>query len=258
MHDPMTVAFTIYNPIPRRAKRKDSSPDKKRLTLGRKRYVNAANLGEPIFHWWLPRAWEPRIAGRAFEFRELVVIWHVEPGGHDSGDICKHYTRWQDAEGAWQMKHLHGWKFHVHHWKVTVRPLQHLHRAVVQRCEWCDGRSTKKHRVDIQSSWDGEKGRHWWSSHPGVYHSGCLTATVIHTACVCEVPLVEKFNGAYGTCSTCHRKYRDEAGWRGYRAAIELVGAPVPGKMWTWPRQINVHEIRERLDAERAAETTAS
>lgn len=247
MHDPMVVAFEIRNPIPRRVRWKDRRPGAKRWTLGRRRYVNAEHLGEAIYHWWLPRAWEPRIAGRAFGTRSFITVWHVEPGGHDSGDVCPHYTRWQDEDGRFHSKPLNAWRWHVHHWRIQVAPLQDLRRRLFQRCAWCGGRSTKKNCVNHSLSWDGPKAKHFWRSHPGVYHGGCSSAPGVQRACLCESPLV---TGKYEMCAGCGKRFVDEARWIGTRAAVARNGMPVEGRPWSWPADINVHKIKQELEAQ--------
>jgi len=41
-----------------------------------------------------------RLVGRRY-WPALITIWHVEPNGHDSGEVCKHSHRWQEPDGTW-------------------------------------------------------------------------------------------------------------------------------------------------------------
>lgn len=247
----MVVAFEIHNPIPRRNPWRDARPGQKRWTLGRRMFTNKEHIGQAVYPWWRPQAWEPRVAGRAFAMRSLLTIWHVEPGGHDSGEICKHHRRWQDSEG-WHTHQLRAWRFHVHHWRIQVPVIQELRRRLFQRCGWCGGWSTTKNPVNHSSQWES-KPKRWWSSDPNLYHGGCATARIVDGSCLCEVPLVENFNGAYGTCTGCEKYYRSEAVWIGHREAVVTAGIPERGKPWVWPEWIDVREIETRLNADRGA-----
>jgi hypothetical protein len=73
MHDPYVVAFEIRRPWPRRV------------------------------HW----------GTRRWYFPPIITVWHVEPGGHDSGEICRHYDRETK-------KITNGWRWHVWHWKLQI------------------------------------------------------------------------------------------------------------------------------------------
>jgi hypothetical protein len=168
MHDPLVVAFEIRRPWPH--------TDRAMTVDGRE---------VPAYRYWPP----------------LVTVWHREPGGHDSGDICEHYRRYQDDAGEWQMKILRGWRFHAHHWKIQVHALQRLRRRLLTRCAWCGGRSRKRDVVNFSRSWDGPRGR-WWQGEPGLYHHDCSSVAGAHATCVCEHPVLE-YNG-YGQCARCN------------------------------------------------------
>lgn len=152
MHDPMVVAFDIRRPWPRRSDYGKSSPR------------------------WSFRGCFWQIAGRRYYWPSMVTIWHVEPGGHDSGEVCKHYTRAQDPDtGKWTTTYLRGWRWHVHHWRIQVQPLQALRRRALTRCAGCHGRSTKANPVNTSHQWDGPRGR-WWQGEPDLYHQACSSA----------------------------------------------------------------------------------
>lgn len=173
MHDPMVVAMEVHVPIPRRTRWRDARPGQPRWTVGRRRRTNEENLGEPVYPWWRPTGWSPLVAGRSFAWTLLLTVWHVEPNGHDSGEVCKHYHRWQDETGAWHSKPLRAWRWHVHHWRIQVPPLQQICRRLFQRCAQCGGKSTKTQPVNVSHQWDAPRSKRWWKSRPGLYHSGC-------------------------------------------------------------------------------------
>lgn len=230
MHDPMVVAFSIRRPWPRR-----SGPP---LKAGEPKWHWAIHRkhgsdyeGRNPRQWWVPGAWSCffNAFGRRWYFPSVITIWHVEPGGHDSGEICRHSYRWQDSRGKWHSKPLRAWRWHVHHWKVQVVPLQALHRWLFQRCAWCGGPSRKKNPVNVSHSWDGSKGKHWWQGSPGLFHSGCSSAHNVAGSCLCDAPMPDGWNGFYGTCATCGKSYKGEASWVAHHKAIELAGGAEAG-----------------------------
>lgn len=160
MHDPKTVAFAIPRPWPQPG-----------LTKRRRFY------------------WPP-----------LITVWHNEPNGHDSGEVCKHYRRWQDQDGQWRWKSLHGWRWHVWHWSLQIHPYQHLRRWALTRCEWCGGRSRKGDVVNHSLSWDRARGP-WWRGERGLFHGDCTSVYTAHRTCMCVDPLLS--HGDYGQCQFC-------------------------------------------------------
>jgi hypothetical protein len=214
MHDPLVVAFEIRRPWPRRERSHDSIRPHTNRVFPRWRFKlhhdcaacdeqeRAEHAGKRYFPWWKPASWTPfwTIAGCGYYWSPLITIWHREPRGHDSGEVCKHYIRWQDENGKWQSKILHGWRFHVHHWKIQVSPLQELRRRLLTRCAWCGGRSRKRDSVNHSLSWDGPRGR-WWQGEPGLYHGDCASIYGAHAACLCESPVLD--HGGYGRCARC-------------------------------------------------------
>ena len=203
MHDPMTVAFEIRRPWPRRSDYGKSSPR------------------------WSFRGPFWQIAGRRYYWPSLITIWHVEPGGHDSGDVCKRYTRTQDPDtGKWTTTHLRGWRWHVHHWRIQVQPLQALRRTLLTRCAWCHGRSTKTDPVNTSHQWDAPRGR-WWQGESGLFHGDCSLIEHAHRMCLCDVPDIEPQR--HGRCARCSRF----AAWRtdpARREQAALLTAVRPGE----------------------------
>jgi hypothetical protein len=165
MHDPLVVAFEIRRPWPRRRRTH---------------------------------------AGKSFHWPAVITVWHREPGGHDSGEVCKHYIRRQNGDGTWRTEIRNGWRFHIHHWKIQCHPLQDARRRLLTRCTWCGGRHRRCDAVNHSTSCDSPRAR-WWRGERGLYHSDCATVSLAHVACLCEAPTLPF--GGYGRCARC-RKYR--------------------------------------------------
>ena len=155
MHDPLVVAFEIRRPWPKRTSFGERVPEKRwRISWGA---------------FWT-------VAGRGWYWPSLVTVWHREPRSRDSGEVCKHYVRWQDENGEWQSKVIHRWRWHVHHWKIQIRPLQTLRRFVFERCQECGHRFPYGYSP-VSHQWDSPK-RPFWAKDRGTYHFQC--SSVIH------------------------------------------------------------------------------
>lgn len=199
MHDPLVVAFEIRRPWPQLHRQTRSGP---RWKLGRSA-------------WW-------SIAGRGLYFPCMITIWHREPRGQDAGTVCQQHTRYQDADGAWQWKFHHGWRFHIHHWKVQVSPLQALRRRLLTRCAWCGGRHLRRDPVNVSSGWDGKRGP-WWRGERGLYHHDCSGIEYARRVCVCDTPM--RGGDVWGVCAACakmiiHNREPDQLAILRRRAAI--------------------------------------
>lgn len=149
MHDPLTVAFEIRRPWPKPAEW---------------RTKQAAREG---IRWRFNSPFCV-LAGRGLYFPSLITIWHREPGGHDGLSVCS--KRVQRRDGKW--RRTRGWRWHVHHWKIQIHPLQQLRRRLFTRCEVCGGRSTKTDSVNFSQQWDRPRG-HWWQGETGLAHMEC-------------------------------------------------------------------------------------
>jgi hypothetical protein len=102
VHDPLVVAFEIRRPWPRRDRAYDEKP------------------GRVSLHSWRGPFWV--IGGKGFYWPTMVTVWHREPGGRDSGEVCRHYVKRVGADGEYKLKILHGWRFHVVHvrWREII------------------------------------------------------------------------------------------------------------------------------------------
>ncbi|MBT2426136.1 hypothetical protein J7F02_10715 [Streptomyces sp. ISL-112] len=170
MHDPLTVAFEIRRPWPR---------------------VDAYSTRQAArnsVRWQMRRHHPTVIAGRAIRWPSLITVWHRDPSGYDS-TTCPIYPG-------------RSWRFHVHHWRVQVHPLQHWRRLLLTRCTWCGGRSIKSDQTNISHSWDGPRAR-WWQGEKGLFHRDCSSIERAHSTCVCKSPALD--GRSYGQCEACDR-----------------------------------------------------
>ncbi|MGW0566114.1 hypothetical protein [Streptomyces tauricus] len=164
MHDPLTVAFEIRRPWPRLDGYRTEQADR----TGERWKVGGA--------FWV-------LSGRAVYWPGMVTVWHRDPSGYD------HTTC-----------HKQRWRWHIHHWRIQVIPLQQLRRRLLTRCAWCKGRSTKKDQVNISHQWDRARGR-WWQGERGLYHRDCSLIDSARRTCVCVDPLLEHRD--HGRCFAC-------------------------------------------------------
>lgn len=160
----------------------------------------------------------------AFEVGRIVTVWHKEPGrGNDSGDVCKQFHRAQNDLGEWHYVFHHGWKFHVHHWRIQVHALQRLRRRLLTRCEWCGGRDAKGDPVNVHS---GDKIKvPWWKGARNTFHHDCSGVPRAKLECLCDDPLIAT-GGSFGMCAVCgkHRYGRIKSN----HLAVRRLYATVP------------------------------
>lgn len=77
MHDPLVVAFSVRRPWPR------LRPEPARAGT-RWDWGHGRGLG------WRPSPFVT-VAGRRFYFPPFLTVWHREPDGRDSGEVCAHW-----------------------------------------------------------------------------------------------------------------------------------------------------------------------
>lgn len=189
MHDPLTVAFEIRRPWPQRSTLPAAGKGVRwRIRLHHEHWQDGPDsCGCPSpdrnpFPWWKPRSYSAfwRLAGRDYYWPPLIVVWHLEPGGHDALSVCR--RRYQDKAGNWHLSR--GWRWHVAHWRLQFPPLQQLRRRLLTRCTACGGKSVKGHPVNVSRSWDRPHGR-WWQGEDGLYHADCAN---LEAAALCTPP----------------------------------------------------------------------
>lgn len=216
MHDPMVVAHEIRRPWPERSKfsATGSRGDGVRWRIRHhhdhfedtERPGYCGGCDRPMtstyehFPWYKPGSYRAfwRLAGRDFYWPSLITVWHVEPRGRDALTECS--RRYQDRDGGWH--YTKGWRWHVWHWRIQVRPLQKLRRNLLTRCEWCGGRSRKDDVVNHSQQWDGEHSP-WWRGERGLFHGDCSGYDSAHKTCTCAHPATNRTG--YGKCSICLR-----------------------------------------------------
>lgn len=137
----------------------------------------------------IKRPWPDGRIGKRRYWPAMITVWHKEPGGHDWGTVCR-------RGGAW--------RWHVHHLRIQVRPLQHLRRWALTRCAWCGGRHRKGDPVNMSSQWDRSRGR-WWRGETDLRHHDCDVIWRAHGRCLCDDPLLS--DHGHGKCAFCG-KYR--------------------------------------------------
>jgi len=177
----------------------------------------------------------------------MVVAWHREPHGRDSGEVCKHYIRHQEPDGSWKGRPVSAWKWHVHHYRIQVPPLQGLRRSLLTRCAWCGGRSVKGNPVNVSHQWDGPRG-HWWRGEPGLYHCDCSSVARARIGCSCKNPLT---TDRWGECARCGERLYDRSDRQreANRILIEDVPAGTP------PTREVMNLVRNLWAVDRAAKT---
>lgn len=234
MHDPLTVAHEIRRPWPQRSRlpATGSRGDGVRWRIRRHHDCGPWCADDPPHHpgpfpWWKPGSYTAfwRLAGHDWYWPPMVVIWHAEPGGRDGLTLCG--GRYRDRQGRWRWHR--GWRWHVHHWKFQVVPLQHLRRWALTRCAWCGGLLFKGDPVNVSHSWDGPRGR-WWQGEPGLYHGGCSSVAHAHGKCFCADPLLEH-GGGYGRCLACGGFLAWGEGWPPDEADRLLRAIPPGGRI---------------------------
>lgn len=141
MHDPMTLAHRIVNPIPKVSKRLPSPVND---ALGRFKWTIRLRT-KPYPHLYI----SPFIYIGKYElyFESLLDIWHTDPKG-DIGPPC-HGRKY--------------WKWHIHHMSVKFPPWYDFKQKHINKCAWC-GKKYNKELGRVNHS-DGRR----------VYHSQCST-----------------------------------------------------------------------------------
>jgi hypothetical protein len=169
MHDPLTVAFEIRRPWPKG----EAWKTEQAARTGTRWQINGV--------FWV-------LDGRGLYFPPLITVWHRDPSGYDSTTCAIYPGRM--------------WRFHVHHWRLQVHPLQQWRRRLLTRCAWCGGRSVKGDAVNVSHSWDGPRAR-WWQGERGLFHRDCSSIERAHATCVCTRPVLD--HDIYGKCARCDR-----------------------------------------------------
>jgi len=81
------------------------------------------------YPWWEKTSWKRRY------HKSFVTVWHVEPNGHDSGEICK--GRFSSGLSWTTLKFA---ARHVRHLRIQIRPYDRVKRWLFNRCAECGHR----------------------------------------------------------------------------------------------------------------------
>jgi hypothetical protein len=65
-------------------------------------------------------------------------------------------------------------RWHIHHWKITIHPIQALKRALFSRCEVCGKKFKYGDSNVVSSSWYST-GPQWFKSETNLRHMACQT-----------------------------------------------------------------------------------
>lgn len=171
MHDPLVVAFEIPRPWPKWDRSYDAKPGKPRW----KARYQWATWRKPWTGWM--KFWT--VAGRGIYWPAMITVWHREPGGRDSGEVCKHYTRnkWNQDARFWTVKANNRWRWHVHHWRIQVIPIRKIRRFLFERCIAC-GRRYPYGYAPFSHQWDEPLGK-WFRVSRRAYHYECSSLVTL-------------------------------------------------------------------------------
>ncbi|MGW1295127.1 hypothetical protein [Streptomyces sp. NPDC002533] len=203
MHDPLTVAFEIRRPWPQRSPLPAAGHASVRWRARLHHACNASCAGDPqhrngAFPWWRISSYSAfwRINGRDYYWPPLVTVWHREPGGRDGLTVCR--KRILRGDGTYRLTRT--WRWHLHHWRIQVPPLQLLRRRLLTRCAWCQGCSTKGDQVNVSGSFSRTR-TPWWKGEQGLFHMDCSSIARAHDTCTCQHPVLD--HDTYGLCAQC-------------------------------------------------------
>ncbi|MEE9382821.1 MAG: hypothetical protein V3V08_05345 [Nannocystaceae bacterium] len=93
------------------------------------------------------------------------------PGTEDPGPLGGAYGDLNRAIHDWRKRDRRWWqhpRWHIHHWKIQIHPLQEFKRWAFSRCSECGGRFAWG-EAPLSSSWHSS-GPRWFRSEKGIRH----------------------------------------------------------------------------------------
>jgi hypothetical protein len=169
MHDPMTVVYWIKNPFAR--------PDKHgwRPTLITIWHVDPETDGSDDSCDWFGRNMSDAEVNAAFDVRDNEVdnlqAYFKDLHPYDLETIL--LVQWRNARKFYKARPR--WKhprWHIHHWRLQIHPLQHLRRWLFTRCERCGKRFPYGYSPMSSGNYTPAKG---FKGEQGLYHHDCRT-----------------------------------------------------------------------------------
>lgn len=266
MHDPMTVAHEVVLPIPVRRWRGNRTDP--RWGVRRMRRTNPENLGEPVSPWWRPTGWRIFATGHRLGLYRAATIWHVEPGGRDSGEVCGHWVRGDRREflldRPWlirlnpTLRLIPGdrtrkgeaaivstaWKWHVHHWQMQVHLEQKVRRFLLERCEEC-GRRFPWGYAPVSHQWDAPRSRWRDGVVRRAFHHECSSLVSLRQSASQDADAIRWLAEAYRVAEDLdhaqllHRLKRHGSGADGRRWMTERI---VRALGWVYDTESNSYQ----------------
>lgn len=161
MHDPDVQVFEIHIPVPVK-KWASRAPN----GLRRRRYTGGGpeHVGKPMYPTWRPAGWEVVIHGSRIGWWNVLEVWHTEPGGADSGKVCKgmggSQLTWRNVKWAWR---------HRRHIRVWSPPVRRVKAWRTLRCAGCGLRFRWKNDARFSPGWGARE----------VYHDPCMSLRTV-------------------------------------------------------------------------------
>lgn len=202
MHDPMTVAFEIKYPWRAHPELKDSTkPIDQFLKTYRNPFITIWHVdpqkrrkgvhtrSDDTCDWFgSHRRLSPREEALSRAIDELKHTLGFAPYYPDPklyGPDYMSMDAWtaesrigpigelQRAHGDWKARHGFRWhpRWHIHHWKMQIHPLQDLKRWLFSRCRDCGGRFAWG-ETGWTNQWDSG-GPRWFRSERDLHHMNC-------------------------------------------------------------------------------------
>ena len=153
MHDPDVVVFDLHAPIPYLARK--WCKNLPRTGIRRRRRTNSENLGEPVYPWYRPEGYDVTVIDNSVKLLELATVWHSEPGGADSGQVCGRLPSGSDFTWA---KLRWSWA-HREHIRIQWQLGRSWWRWYVQRCDDY-GQRFRRREARFGTGWDSGKVMH--------------------------------------------------------------------------------------------------
>lgn len=174
MYDPSTVAFTIRYPWPwprQKCLGERKAPRAPLITVWHQDPERDGSDDSCDWSWRRLSADESRAAHNLWDNETdnlRVYLRHL--GNYDRSTLLE--CQWQRARRFYRPRpwYRHP-RWHLHHWRLQLHPLQHLKRWLWSRCARCGKRFSWGY-APLALSWAGS-GPRWFRGEVGVVHHHC-------------------------------------------------------------------------------------